>query len=85
VSAAEVTTSLFDTFEQAVVEVMGSLPDGANVDSDIKALGIDSLTMIEIVMVVEELLGIDVSQDDFGGVTTVGDALAVFAAAAPAG
>jgi acyl carrier protein len=43
--------------------------------SELAELGVDSLDLIEIVMIVEEKLGIDTKSEDFEGVATVGNAV----------
>lgn len=66
-------------FAEAMREVVDEVPESVDVGDDIAELGIDSLSLVEIVMIIEERLDVATESDDFEGVTTVGDALAVFA------
>jgi len=73
------TDSLLVAFVNAALEVVGELPVDITEDSGIEDLGIDSLSLIEISMILEDDLGITLRSKEFEGVETVGDALAVFA------
>lgn len=65
-------------FADAMREVVDEVPESVGLDDRITDLGVDSLSLVEIVMIIEERLDVATESDDFDGVTTVGDALAVF-------
>ena len=75
-----------DSYDEAVIEalrsaldeVMGIPLDMETLDVPLSDAGIDSLDLIETVMVVEEGLGISTSESDFEGVTTLRQAIEVF-------
>ena len=62
----------------AVVEVCGITPDVLVDDADLDTIGIDSLDLIEVGMIIEERHDVQLSGDDFEGVTTFGGAVGVF-------
>lgn len=78
------TDRLLTAFVNAAMEVGGELPVDITEDSGIDALGIDSLSLIEISMILEDDLGITLKSEEFEGAETVGDLLAVFARLAAA-
>lgn len=62
----------------AAEEVLGEVPQGLTEASSIaEDLGADSLDLLEIVMALEERLDLTADEQDFVGVTTVGDAVDV--------
>jgi acyl carrier protein len=66
-----------DVVLEALLEVCGlrgPIDDPARLED----LGIDSLAVIEVGMIVEERLGVVLDADDFEGVTTFGEVVAVF-------
>jgi acyl carrier protein len=65
-------------FAEAMREVVDEVPDTVGLDDRIADLGVDSLSLVEIVMIIEERLDVATESEDFDGVTTVGEALAVF-------
>lgn len=65
-------------FADAMREVVDEVPESVALDDRIADLGVDSLSLVEIVMIIEERLDVATESDDFDGVTTVGGALAVF-------
>ena len=75
-----------DSYDEAVIEalrsaldeVMGIPLDMETLDVPLSDAGIDSLDLIETVMVVEEGLGISTAESDFEGVTTLRQAIEVF-------
>jgi acyl carrier protein len=73
-------TDLVQEFRNAMEEVVGDIEVEPTRETPIADLGIDSLSLIEVIMVLEETLGVDTQQDDFKDVVTVGDALDVFEA-----
>lgn len=62
----------------AVDEVVGLDIGEDDLDSPLADTGIDSLDLIEVVMVVEEQLGISTTQEAFEDVATLRDAVTVF-------
>lgn len=65
-------------FKDAMREVVDEVPESVGPDDTIADLGVDSLSLVEIVMIIEERLDVATESDDFDEVTTVRDALAVF-------
>ena len=62
----------------AVIEVTG-LNEGQLIDdADLETLGIDSLDLIEVGMIIEERHDVQLSGEDFEGVTTFSGAVGVF-------
>ena len=63
----------------AIVETMGSeLPEGTEIKWDSKLgddLMLDSLSMVELVMFLEECFGIEIPDEEAGHIVTVGDAI----------
>ena len=69
-----------DELEQGLAEVLGTVAgiDPADVDPEksfTEDLGIDSLTMVEVVVAAEDRFGVLVPDDEWARFTTVGDAL----------
>jgi acyl carrier protein len=64
--------------KEAIDEVVDDVPVDLGPDSGLGTSGIDSLSLVEIVLVMEERLGIGTGPDDFDDVRTVGDAVDVF-------
>lgn len=69
-----------DELEDGLAEVLGTVAgiDRADIDPEksfTEGLGIDSLTMVEVVVAVEDRLGVLVPDDDWARFVTVGDAL----------
>ena len=65
----------------AIIETMGSeLPEGTEITWDSKLsddLMMDSLSMVELVMFLEESFSIEIPDEEAGTIVTVGDACAV--------
>ena len=65
----------------AIIETMGSeLPEGTEIKWDSKLsddLMMDSLSMVELVMFLEESFSIEIPDEEAGTIVTVGDACAV--------
>ena len=65
----------------AIIETMGSeLPEGTKITWDSKLgddLMLDSLSMVELVMFLEECFSIEIPDEEAGSIVTVGDACAV--------
>lgn len=70
--------TLLELFRDAMGEVIDDVPDDVTLDSRIVDIGLDSLDLVEIVLVLEEKLQVASRADDFDDVTTVGAAVAVF-------
>ncbi|MDH3754912.1 MAG: acyl carrier protein [Acidimicrobiia bacterium] len=62
----------------ALEEVVGIEFGDDDLDRPLEDTGVDSLDLIEVVMVAEEALDISVPQDAFEGVTTLRAAISVF-------
>ncbi|HVX18405.1 MAG TPA: acyl carrier protein [Acidimicrobiales bacterium] len=75
----------FDALRDAAVEVLsvdaGAVTEQASFADDLEA---DSLDLVELVMAVEDRLGVEIGEDDLGDVATVGDAVDLIVAAAAA-
>jgi acyl carrier protein len=66
----EITTTLADIVE----EFMGLSADEVQPDAHlIDDLGIDSLSMVEIILSVRDRLGVDIPDEDLAGLQTVRD------------
>ncbi len=78
-------TKAFEAVRDAAVEVLSVEPDAvteqASFGDDLDA---DSLDLVELVMAVEDRLGISIGEDDLGDVRTVGNAVDLILAAAGA-
>ena len=65
----------------AIIETMGSeLPEGTEIKWDSKLsddLLLDSLSMVELVMFLEECFSIEIPDEEAGNIVTVGDACGV--------
>ena len=65
----------------AIIETMGSeLPEGTEIKWDSKLgddLMLDSLSMVELVMFLEECFSIEIPDEEAGNIVTVGDACGV--------
>ena len=63
----------------AIIETMGAeLPEGTEIKWDSKLsddLMLDSLSMVELVMFLEECFSIEIPDEEAGGIVTVGDAI----------
>jgi len=68
--------STFDRVKKVVAEITAVSEDEINpLTSFGDDLGADSLTMVELVMALEEEFGIDISEEDAKKITTVGEAV----------
>jgi acyl carrier protein len=76
-------TEAFEALREAAVEVLSVEPaavtEAASFADDLDA---DSLDLVELVMAVEDRLGVSIGEDDLGDVRTVGDAVSLILAAA---
>lgn len=66
-------------FVKAMEEIVGDVPDDISLESDIKDLGVDSLSLVEMVMIIEDEFGLTTVPTDFESVKQVKDAMVVFA------
>lgn len=62
----------------AVIEVCGTDESNLVDDATLESLEIDSLDLLEVGMIVEENLGVIVEVEEFDGVGTLGETVAVF-------
>jgi len=68
--------STFDRVKKVVAEITAVSEDEITpLTSFGDDLGADSLTMVELVMALEEEFGIDISEEDAKKITTVGEAV----------
>jgi acyl carrier protein len=78
-------TQAFEALRDAAVEVLSvdasAVTEQASFADDLDA---DSLDLVELVMAVEDSLGVSIGEDDLAEVTTVGDAVDLILAAAGA-
>ncbi len=76
----QLTTALLE----AATEVLGEPPTSFSEDSRFEEdLGIDSLDLLEILMILEDEFDFTRDEDSFAGVNTVGAALDALAKVAP--
>lgn len=75
--ASGLDNSVVEAVRSALDEVMGMTFEEDMLDQSLADTGIDSLDLIEVVMVLEESLGISTSESDFDGVTTLRGAVEV--------
>ncbi len=72
----EVKKTTFDKVKKIVAEQLGVEPEavtpGASFAND---LGADSLDTVELVMALEEKFGVEIPDEDAGGIATVQDAV----------
>lgn len=64
---------------EALVE-LGPEPEEVTPDATFEALDIDSLDMVEVAQIMKQEFGIELEPEEFEGVQTVGDAVAVITA-----
>jgi acyl carrier protein len=66
----------FAVLREVVVEVLAVDPAAVTEDANFREeLGADSLDLVEVVMSLEDQLGVRLPEDGLKGVTTVGEAL----------
>jgi acyl carrier protein len=70
--------AVIEAVTAALDEVVGISFTEDDLDRELAETGIDSLDLIEIVMVVEESMGISAKEADFEGVKTLRDAVKAF-------
>jgi len=71
-------SNLLNAFVAAAVEVVGELPVDITENTPIEDIGIDSLSLIEITMILEDEMDLVLNSKEFEDIETVGDSLAVF-------
>jgi len=75
-------STAFDALRKAAVEVLSVEPDQVTEEASFADdLDADSLDLVELVMSLEDALGVSIPEDDLEDVTTVGDALDLIVAA----
>ncbi|MDD5867227.1 acyl carrier protein [Lachnospiraceae bacterium YH-ros2228] len=66
----------FDTLKQIIAEVLGVDPDEISEDTTFTDdLGADSLDLYQILLEVQDRLGVEIDEDKVQDITTVGQAL----------
>lgn len=77
-------TELLDIVSDVANEVLAVDPDAVTETANFRDdLGVDSLELMDFVGSLEKRLGLDLTEEDFAGVDTIGDAINVLAAAPP--
>lgn len=67
----------FDDVKAIVVEQLGASPDEVKMESKfVDDLGADSLDVVELIMELEEKLGVTIPDEDAEKITSVGDVVA---------
>lgn len=67
----------FDDVKAIVVEQLGANPDEVKMESKfVDDLGADSLDVVELIMELEEKLGVTIPDEDAEKITSVGDVVA---------
>jgi acyl carrier protein len=67
-----------EAVRNALDEVVGIVFSEADLDRQLEDTGVDSLDLIEVIMVVEEALDISTNSDSFGDTKTLRQAIVVF-------
>jgi acyl carrier protein len=57
----------------AYQRVTGQRPDSLSAESDLQALGVDSVQLLEVIVIVERELGLRVPNSALGRLDTIGD------------
>lgn len=70
---------LIERIRQIVTEVAERPIDTFTPDASIESLGIDSIALTEVVVLIEERLGVDVPSSSWLSVRTIGDFVALVA------
>lgn len=77
-------TELLEIMREVAHEVLAVDPDRISETANFREdLGVDSLELMDFVGNLEKRLGLDLTEEDFAGVDTIGDAIIVLAAASP--
>lgn len=77
---------VFDQLKAIIVDQLDVAPDDVSPESRFTDdLGADSLDMVELIMAIEERMGVHIAQKEAGNLTTVGDVLAFVEAQKGAG
>lgn len=67
---------LFDQLKAIIVDQLDVAPDDVSPESGFTDdLGADSLDMVELIMAIEEKMGVHIEQKEARNLTTVGDVL----------
>jgi acyl carrier protein len=64
---------IFERIREIIGEQLQILPEEIEIDMRLDELGIDSLDLFQIVMVLEELYGIEIDSDVADGFVTIED------------
>ena len=68
---------VFDQLKAIIVDQLDVAPEDVSPASSFTDdLGADSLDMVELIMAIEERMGVHIAQKEAGNLTTVGDVLA---------
>ena len=77
-------TELLEIVREVADEVLAVDPGSVTETADFRDdLGVDSLELMDFVGNLEKRLGLDLTEEDFAGVDTIGDAITVLASASP--
>lgn len=77
-------TELLEIVREVADEVLAVDRDAVTETADFREdLGVDSLELMDFVGNLEKRLGLDLTEEDFAGVGTIGDAITVLATASP--
>ncbi len=77
---------VFDRLKAIIVDQLDIAPDDVSPTSSFTDdLGADSLDMVELIMAIEEKMGVHIEQKETRNLTTVGDVLAFVEAQKSAG
>jgi len=68
----EMLTAIRAELEKIAPEVSA---DGLNLDTDIATLGIESVTMLELIAALEERFGVELPDDELTTLDTLGDVI----------
>lgn len=64
----------FEVIRRIIVEQIGTDPESITLGSEIKAdLGVDSLSVFEIIMELEDAYGLEIPTEDLDGIISVAD------------
>ncbi|HEX9888379.1 MAG TPA: acyl carrier protein [Nitriliruptorales bacterium] len=75
------TQHLYDRLTSILVETFGVPAEDLSRDATWWSLDLDSLDVVELMLVVEQELGVKVADEQLEGINTVGQAVDVIAAA----
>lgn len=71
-------STTFETVKKIIVELIGVEPERVTMDADLVAdIGMDSLDSVEVLMAVEDEIGVLVDDEQADKIVTVADAVAL--------